>query len=215
MKSLLLITGIYVAFSVPVFAQSYESSIEYGKKKQPAIAIDYAYTQEAVENAIVQKIEKMGFKAKEEKGMFNKDKGFIVFKNAIIPEISDERMDYIVKTDRKSRREKDETTLYIIMQKNGENALASMDAYNVGKAKGFANGLTPEIEEANLELQIKAQDNEVVKAEKKFKDLQDEKADLEKKLQKTTEDIEKQQKYIETQRTALDGLKSKRRVTVE
>ena len=166
-------------------------------------------------NAIVQKIEKMGFKAKEEKGMFNKDKGFIVFKNALIPEISDERMDYIVKTDRKSRREKDETTLYIIMQKDGENALSSMDAYNVGKAKGFANGLTPEIEEANLELQIKAQDNEVVKAEKKFRDLQDEKADLEKKLKKNTEDIEKQQKYIETQRTALDGLKSKRRVAVE
>ena len=215
MKSLLLIAGICVGFSVSVFAQSYESNIEYGKKKQQAIAIDYAYTQEAVENAIVQKIEKMGFKAKEEKGMFNKDKGFIVFKNALIPEISDERMDYIVKTDRKSRREKDETTLYIIMQKNGDNALASMDAYSVGKAKGFANGLTPEIEEANLELQIKAQDNEVVKAEKKFKDLQDEKADLEKKLKKNTEDIEKQQKYIETQRTALDGLKGKRRVTVE
>ena len=101
------------------------------------------------------------------------------------------------------------------MQKDGENALSSMDAYNIGKAKGFANGLTPEIEEANLELQIKAQDNEVVKAEKKFRDLQDEKADLEKKLKKNTEDIEKQQKYIETQRTALDGLKSKRRVAVE
>ncbi|MFC0775873.1 hypothetical protein [Terrimonas alba] len=214
MKSLLLITSICISSSVTVFAQSYESSIEYGKKKQQAIAIDYAYTQEAVENAIVQKIEKMGFKAKEEKGMFNKDKGFIVFKNALIPEISDSRMDYIVKTDRKSRREKDETTLYIIMQKDGENALSSMDAYSVGKAKGFVNGLTPEIEEASLELQIKAQDNEVVKAEKKFKDLQDEKADLEKKLKKNTEDIEKQQKYIETQRSALDGLKSKRRTEI-
>ena len=211
MKSFLLIAGICIGFSTPVFSQSYESSIEYGKKKQQAIAIDYAYTQEAVENAIVQKIEKMGFKPKEEKGMFNKDKGFIVFKNALIPEISDSRMDYIVKTDRKSRREKDETTLYIIMQKDGENALPSMDSHSVGKAKGFVNGLTPEIEEANLELQIKAQDNEVVKAEKKFRDLQDEKADLEKKLKKYTEDIEKQQKYIETQRTALDGLKSKRR----
>ena len=104
MKSLLLITSICISSSIPVVAQSYESSIEYGKKKQQAIAIDYAYTQEAVENAIVQKIEKMGFKSKEEKGMFNKDKGFIVFKNALIPEISDSRMDYIVKTDRKSRR---------------------------------------------------------------------------------------------------------------
>ena len=129
----------------------------------------------------------------------------------MFPDIIYKRLYYIVKTDLKRRRQKDQTTLYIIMQKDGENALSSMDAHSVGKAKGFANGLTPEIEEANLELQIKAQDNEVVKAEKKFKDLQDEKADLEKKLQKNTENIEKQQKYIETQRAALDGLKSKRR----
>ena len=215
MKNFLLLSGLCVGFSVSMFAQSYESSVEYGKKKQQAIAIDYAYSQEAVENAIIQKIEKMGFKAKEEKGMFNKDKGFIVFKNALIPEISDDRMDYILKADRKSRKEKDETTLYVIMQKDGENALPAMEAYNVGKAKGFVNGLTPEIEEASLELQIKAQDDEVVKAEKKFKDLQDEKADLEKKLQKNADEIEKQQKYVENQRAALDGLKSKRRVVVE
>ena len=75
MKSLLLIAGICVGLSVSVFAQSYESSIEYGKKKQQAIAIDYAYTQDAVENAIVQKIEKMGCKGLTNNG--HADIGFL------------------------------------------------------------------------------------------------------------------------------------------
>ena len=78
----------------------------------------------------------------------------------------------------------------------------------------FLNNLLPEIEEANLELQIKAQDDAVVKSEKKFKDLQDEKADLEKKLQKNAENIENQQKQIDNQRQALEGLKGKRKVVM-
>ena len=56
--------------------------ITYDKKKQRAIMIDYTYSAEAVQNAIVKKMERMGYKPKEEKGIFNKDKGFLVFKNA-------------------------------------------------------------------------------------------------------------------------------------
>lgn len=212
MKQRILTVIIATLFAVPLFSQAYESNITYGKKKQKAITIDYAYSQEAVQNAIVQKIEKMGHIGKEEKGMFNKDKGFIIFKDAFITDISEERMDYILKIERKSRKDKDETTLYLVLNKGGEDAVPAMSAHDIGRAKVFLNNLLPEIEEANLELQIKAQDDAVVKSEKKFKDLQDQKADLEKKLQKNTEDIENQQKQIESQRAALDGLKGKRKV---
>jgi peptidoglycan hydrolase CwlO-like protein len=213
MKQRILTVIIATLFAVPLFSQSYESNITYDKKKQKAISIDYAYPQEAVQNAIVQKIEKMGHIGKEEKGMFNKDKGFIVFKDAFITDISEERMDYILKIERKSRKDKDETTLYLVINKGGQDAVPTMTAHDIGRAKVFLNNLLPEIEEANLELQIKAQDDAVVKSEKKFKDLQDQKADLEKKLQKNAENIENQQKQIESQRTALDGLKGKRKVT--
>jgi hypothetical protein len=212
MKRIYTTIGIVLLFSVAAFSQAYEGNIEYNKKKQQAIQIDYSFSQEAVENAIVQKIEKMGYKAKAEKGMFNKDKGFIVFKNAFVTDISDNSMDYIIKVDRKSRKEKDETTLYLIMNKGDVNALTEMDAMGVGKAKSFLNNLLPEIEEADLELQIKTQDETVVKSEKKFKDMQDEKASLEKKLKKLDEDIINQQKQIENGRTALEGLKGKRKV---
>lgn len=211
MKRFLLFIYITIMVSAPAFPQAYESSITYNKKKQKTIAIDYAYPQEAVQNAIVQKLEKLGNAGKEEKGLFNKDKGFIIFKDAFVTDISDERMDYILKIERKSRKDKDETTLYLVLNKSGEDAIASMSAHDVGKAKLFLNNLLPGIEEANLELQIKAQDDAVVKSEKKFKDLQDEKADLEKKLKKNAEDIENQQKQIENQRQTLEGLKGKRK----
>ena len=198
-----------------IFAQAYESQITYNKKKQKTIAIDYNYPQEAVENAIVQKIEKLGHSAKVEKGMFNKDKGFIVFKDATVTEISDATMDYVLKIERKSRKDKDETTLYLVLNKNGEDAIETLDSYAIGKAKSFLNNLLPEIEEAKLELDIKAQDDAVVKSEKKFKDLQDEKADLEKKIKKNQENLENQQKLIENQRGNLDALKAKRRVPAQ
>jgi hypothetical protein len=220
MKRIYTTIGIVLLFSVAAFSQAYEGNIEYNKKKQQAIQIDYSYSQEAVENAIVQKIEKMGYKAKAEKGMFNKDKGFIVFKNAFVTDISDNSMDYIIKVDRKSRKEKDETTLYLIMNKGDVNALTEMDAMGVGKAKSFLNNLLPEIEEADLELQIKTQDETVVKAEKKYKNLQDDQQSLEKKikglqadLEKNIKDQENQQKEIENQKTALELLRGKRKVT--
>ncbi|RYF94946.1 MAG: hypothetical protein EOO02_23415 [Chitinophagaceae bacterium] len=215
MKQRLLFAMMTLLFTVPVFSQAYESQVTYDKKKQKAISIDYAYSQEAVQNAIVQKIEKMGFIGKEEKGVFNKDKGYIIFKDAAITDVSEERMDYIIKVDRKSRKDKDETTLYFLIQKNGEDAIQNtLSANDIGQAKAFLYNLLPEIEEANLEIQIKSQDEAVVKSEKKFKDLQDQKADLEKKLQKNAEDIENQQKQIETQRAALDGLKGKRKTAM-
>ena len=202
MKKMLVIL-LAVISTLISSAQSYEGTIQYNKKKQQAIIIDYAYPPEAVENAIVQKIERKGYKAKPEKGLFNKDKGFIVFKNAFITDISDNSMDYIIKVERKSRKEKDETTLYLVMNKNGEDVLPELSSSSVGNAKMFLNDLLPEIEVANLELRIKAQEDEVAKAEKKFKNLQDD-------LRKNGEDQEKQQKEIESQRQALEALRAKR-----
>ena len=193
-------------------AQAKEGTIEYKKKKQQCFFINYNFPPEAVENALMGKLTRMGYKGKEEKGMFNKDKGFIVFKDANVPEVSDQTLDYVIKVERKSRKDKDETTLYLLLNKGGSDAIETLDSYSVGKAKSFLNNLLPEIEEANLELQIRDQDEVVVKSEKKFKDLQDEKTDLEKKLKKNQENLENQQKLIENQRSALDGLKGKRRV---
>jgi len=205
----LALAGLFL-FNSFLAAQAYEGSIQFDKKKQEAIVIEYAYPAEAVENAFVQKMERMGYRPKEEKGFLNKDKGFLVFKNVYVTDISDTKMDYIVKVERKSRKESDESMLYFIMQTDGENALNKMEAYDVGRAKSFLNNLLPDIESAHLELQIKAQEETVNKSEKKLRDLRDEQSSLEKKLRDNSKAQEDTQKDIEDQRRTLEALKRKR-----
>ncbi len=203
--------------AAPVFSQAYEAKTEYSKKKQDAFAIDYAYSPEAVENAIIQRMEKLGYKAKEEKGIFNKDKGFLVFKNAFITDINSSSMDYMIKVERKSRKEKDEAVIYMIIMKDGNNAKAGFEAYDVERAKSFLNNLLPDVEAANLELQVKAQEEVVLKAEKKLRSLQDDKKSMEEKIRKLQDDIktnerdqEATQADITNQKVNLENLKGKR-----
>lgn len=213
MKNVILFFSTMVTLSQVISAQAYEGKIQYDKKKQQAVVIDYNYPAQAVENAFVLKMEKMGYKAKEEKGIFNKDKGFIVFKNAYVIDISNDRMDYIISVERKSRKESDEAVLYMIMSRDGENAMAKMDAANVGKAKLFLNNMLPDIEAAWLEIQIKDQEEVVAKAEKKLKDLENDQVSLEKKLQQNKVDQEGTQKDIEAQKQALAVLVGRRKET--
>jgi hypothetical protein len=211
MKKICLLVIVFLCITSAAKTQAYENTIQYDKKKQTAIAIDYSYSPEAVQNAITQKMEKQGYKAKEEKGLLNRDKGFLVYKNAYINDISRDKMDYIIKVERKSKKESDETTLYMIMSKDGANAIAKMDAYDIGSAKSYLNNMLPEIEVANLELQIKAQEEIVTKAEKKLKGLQDDKIELENKLALNVKSQDDTLKDIEAQKVSLETLRGKRK----
>ena len=69
MKKLIPSLILLLFISTNGFTQAYESSTEYDKKKQTALAIDYNYSEEAVENAIIKKMEKLGYNGKDEKGI--------------------------------------------------------------------------------------------------------------------------------------------------
>jgi len=211
---LLILASVTISFS-----QAYTGKMEYDKKKQTAIVVEYSYPQEAVENAIVDKIESMGNQAKQEKGVFNKDKGCIVFKNAKVTDISDDMLNYIVKIERKSRKESEETVLYLVINnKDGEDMLSKGEVNYAENAKSFLNTLQPNIEKSHLEIKIKLQEAFVTKAEKKYKDLQDDQVSMEKKIRDLQDDLkenakdqEAQQKEIAVQKQALEDLKGKRK----
>ncbi len=200
-----------IGFVAMASAQAYEGTIQYGKKKQRAVMIDYGFTPEAVENAFVQKMAKLGYKPKEEKGILNKDKGFLVFKNSYVTDISSESIDYVVKVERKSRKEKDEAVLYVILSKDDKNLMDALSPEDIGRAKSYLNNLLPDVEAASLELEIKAQEETIAKAEKKLRDLRDDQASLEKKLADNKTDQENTQKDIENQKQSLGVLIGKRK----
>ena len=201
-----------------VSAQAFEGKIEYDKKKQDAFVIEFSFSPEAVEGAFIEKMAKLGYRAREEKGMFNRDKGFIVFKNAMVSDISDTRMDYIIRVEQKSRKEKEESILYMIMSKDDNNAMAQLSNNAVSNAKSFLNDLHPDVEAFNLELLIKDQEDAVAKAEKKLKELKDDQESMEKKIKNLQDDLKKNAKDqedagkdIESQKHLLESLKSKRK----
>ena len=211
MKSFFLLLVSSIAITVSAWSQAYEGNIQYDKKKQQAIAIDYSYPPEAVQNAIVQKLEKMGYKAKEEKGILNRDKGFLIFKNAYVTDISSDKMDFYIKVERKGKKTNDESTLFLIMKKGDENALLTMAPDDINKAKSFLNNMLPEVEAADLEIRIKDQEATVARAEKKLSNLKDDQVSLEKRLSDNKAGQEATQKDIEVQKQALGVLMGKRK----
>jgi hypothetical protein len=215
-----ILSLIFLSASFLLKAQAFEDKVEYKKVKQACLVMEYEFPQQAVENAITAKMNKLGFKGKEEKGMFNKDKGFLVYKEGLVGDISPGRYDYIINVDRKSKKEADAAVLYLIIMKDDANALSRLNTEELSNAKTFLFNLLPDIEAANLELQITAQEDVVVKAEKRLRTLQTDKDDMEKKIKKLQDDIrtnekdqEKQNAEIENQRKALDALKGKRKAS--
>lgn len=200
----------FILVSIFVYSQAYETSVNYDKKKQKAIAIDYKYSAETVVSAIERRIQKLGHLGKTEKGIFNRDKGIIVFENAVIGDISDERMTYIVKIEK--GKSKDQSTLYLGIQKNGVDEIPNFSSKDISKVKSFLANLQPDVEEAHLEMKIKEQDDAIVKSEKRSKELQDEKTALDQKMQKNQLDMENIQKQIESQRHGMDSLKGLRKI---
>lgn len=203
--SLLIVLGVQGL----VAAQAYEGNTDYDKKKQPAFLIDYPYPAEAVENAIVKKMGRLGYKSKEEKGLFNKDKGFRNFKDAFITDISSDKMDYIVKVESKSKKT-ESAVIYLIIMKEGVNAKTTMDAYQTDRVKNFLNSLLPDVVAEKLELDIIAQEEAIAKAEKKLRGLKDDQQELEKKLKNNQSDQQDTEKEIESKKQGLEALKSKR-----
>ena len=218
MRKTILLPLSVAAISSIALSQAYEGKIEYDKKKQEAFVIEYPYPQEAVENALIKKMEDLGYKGKEEKGLFNKDKGFRVYKSAFVTDINSGSMDYAFKVESKGKRDKESVIYMVILAKDGVNAKTTFESRDVEKAKSFLNNLQPMMEAANLELEIRDQEGAVAKAEKKLKDLKDDQEAMEKKIKKLQDDLKDndkdqkdQAKEIENQKQVLETMKGKRK----
>ncbi len=212
MRKLILFT-IFLSVSFLVKGQAHEGSVEYNKGKQACIVMEYNYPPEAVENAMRAKLLKLGYGGKEEKGMFNKDKGFRVYKETTVGEISPNKYDYAINIERKSHKDADETIVSLVIFKDDANALSKLSSDELEKVKSFLNNLLPEVEASNLEILIGAQILSLEKADKKLKTLQDENKKLHEALEKNIKDQELQKKEIENKNKSLDALKGRRKVS--
>jgi hypothetical protein len=186
--------------------------LEIQKKKIPAVITEIPYTASVTEDAIRQKFSQMGYSAKESKGVYT-------YKAVRLPEITEETFDLLLKVERKSRKEKDESNVYFVVSRGYENYVKPTDdAVLISKIKQYCLGFIPLAEAQSLEVEIKGQEDKVKSNEKKLRDYEDESGSLEKKKKKLEDDIEenkknieKQKGEVENQRKALDILRAKRK----
>lgn len=211
MRRAFLLFSLAVMVATFAGAQAYEDKIQYDKDKQAAVAVEYSFREEALENAFIEKMKKMGYKPKEEKGFLNRDKGFLVFKNAHVPEISRDKLDYVIKVEKKSKKATDESVLYLVILNNEVNVIATMSNADIARTKKFLNNLLPDVEAADLELQIRDQEQSLADAEKKLRTLQAEKEVLDTKLTENVKTQEETAKEIESRKLSVETLKGKRK----
>lgn len=208
MRKIILLAAMLI-ISRFSFAQSYEGTVDYQKNKQATAILELPYPPGVVEDAIKDKMKRMGYSGKE-------SKGFIVFKG--VRDSSGKEMDYLVRVERKSRKEKDESMIYLFGQGTNIDMTKTGDGSDMDYLKTQLNKMRPDIEAYNLEVQIADQEETVKKAQKKYDNLQDDQKSLEKKLKRLQDDIadnkkdqENQQREIENQRKILETLKAKRK----
>ena len=205
----------FIVFTAAFFAAAAQSrivTVEYQKINRQAVVNEIPFPEKTIRDAINNKMELLGYKGKD-------SKGYTVYKSVRMPELGNEAYDLYFMADRKSRREKENSTLTLMLSKGFDSFVAdSSDSNLMNNAKKYLDSITNVIAAYDLEQQIIAQEDAVKKADKKSANLIDDGVSLEKKRKNIEQDIADNRKNqasqlveVEKQRQILIVLRSKRK----
>jgi len=188
MKSFILCSALALLVSLTAFgqAEAIEGTIAYQKGDKRAAIVELPYPPEIVEGCLKEQFAKNGVKEQKLKGMQ-------VFKNARLTPTDGEAADLYFKVEKKSRRDDNNSVVYLIMGRPNENVSlrTSDDAYRVQDAKSFLSNLQPQTQTYELETNISKNEETIKKSEKKLTDLQDDRKKLDKKIKDQEQDLNK------------------------
>ncbi len=203
---------VFTASFFAAAAQSRTATVEYQKINRQAVVNEIPFPEKTIRDAIDNKMQQMGYKGKD-------SKSYTVYKGVRLPELGNDSYDLYFMADRKSRREKENSTLTLMVSKGFDSFVAdSNDSKLMNNAKNYLDSIKNMIAAYDLEQQIIAQEDAVKKADKKSTNLIDDGVSLEKKRKNIEQDIADNKKNqasqlaeIEKQKQILEVLRSKRR----
>jgi hypothetical protein len=183
MRHLFFVGVICLFCCVAKGQQAFDSKMDYQKTSIATASIELAYSQNVIEDAIKDYMEKRGYKN-------SSTKGFTLYRGAKLDSSDVNSRDLYFKIEKK-KKEKDISLLSLISTKPNMDILFrdSTDSGQSDKAKSFLNNIVPYIDAHNLEVQIGGQQEILKKAQKKQNSLLNEQADLEKKLRKYQDEL--------------------------
>lgn len=193
------------------FSQAQYKFIDFKNVQRPAIVYDVPYPEKTVDGALADKFSKMGYKGKE-------SKGFTMYRGVSMPELGPGNYDIYIAMDKRSRKEKDITTVTMLLSRGNDNFVSdSADAPLIANGKKFLESLVTSTTAYDLEQQILAQAEAVKKEEKRLKNYGDEADDMQKRKMKLEQQIiqnkkdqDAEVKEIERQKQLYETLKTRR-----
>jgi len=212
MKRILILSMILISANL-VFAQATEGMVTYQKKQQSAAVITLPYSTDVVSAVMNDYLSKKGSSGTD-------IKGFKTYRNTQLLDNDSTNADLYFKIERTNRREKDQSTVSLMVGTPNEDIANRNPGAQLGmeQAKTFLNNLVPVMAAHNLELQINNLNDAVIREEKKSlslkndgQDLMKRKSDIERKIEGNKQDQEKQDAEVEKQKQALALLISQRK----
>ncbi len=199
-KTFLFLCGLLLLGNI-TSAQVTEGEVEFNKVKRTVKQMEVNYAPEYVEQAVISRMSKSGYKSTQ-------NKGWMVFKGVIDPQVSSETSDLYVKVERKGRRDKDASIVHFFTSKPSDNASATPLAANMlgSDTESFFSKITLSARENKLEKEILNQEEVTKKAQKKYDDLVKDQASLEKKIKDLQSDLESNKQKQESQLKELESL---------
>lgn len=193
---------IAVQFS---FGQAQEGTVEYQKDHKPAAVIELPYPPSIVNAAMNDYLSKKG----RSKG--TDMKGFTTYRNTQPVQADSSNADLYFKIERKSRKQKEITVVSLLLEpKEAVADTSNLHYLKMDEAKMYLDELATVIEGYNLEQSINNLNDEVTKAESKYKnlvnsseDLQKKRADLDKKIEENKNELQAQLQEIENRKEKL------------
>ena len=207
-----ILVSLFAVFSFSTHAQSRVESVEYQKVQRDAIVADVPFPEKTIAAAISDTLQKLGFKGKD-------TKGFTLYKGVTLAALGSSAYDLYFSVDRKSKKEKDQSTVTLMISKDFDNFIAEKTEPDIiSNAKTYMDSLRNIVAIYDLEQQIQEQEVLVKKNEKKLEDLTDQEKDYEKDRKKLEDKIDtnkknkaKQISENDVQKQVLQTLKAKRR----
>jgi cell division protein FtsB len=213
MKNMLLKnTWVFLIFcSLSSFGQEMRTGeVEFNGSRYPAYIKEVDASTDQAINAVKEIMIAKGSRGKE-------FKNFLIYRNVILPATgTNDLHDLFVNVEPIGKKSNNRSKISMIITKPGaitEDKPSKEDKNKVMPIALAAGGalifteVTPAVENQVYLRNVLNQENEVSKAERKLKDLQDEQAKMEKQLSKLQEDFKKNQSAIAEQVKAVEASK--------
>jgi hypothetical protein len=211
MKKIIYTLIAILFYNFSVLAQARYVFIQFKDGQRPGIQNEVPYPEKVVRGAIQTKMENLGAKRKD-------SKGFDIYRGVVLPELGGGTYDLYFKVDRKSKSLQNISIVSMLVSRGSEVYITENDdPQTINNAKTFLDNLFVTAAAYSLDQEIRAQEETVSKAEKKYKNLTEDADDLQKKKKKIEQQIEdnirdqkNQQSEIEKEKKLLETIRSRK-----